>query len=52
MTGDYHVVVALYVEGGGQFQPVIGTDYMVGSEKVTLGNGPIEVDLELEIYTE
>ncbi|MDJ0923218.1 MAG: VCBS repeat-containing protein [Acidimicrobiia bacterium] len=52
VTGDYHVVVGVYVEGGGQFQPVVGTDYLIGSEKVTFGNGPIEVDLELEIYNE
>ena len=52
LTGDYHVVVGLYVEGGGQFQPVSGTDYLATSEKLTFGDGPVQADLELAIYTE
>jgi len=47
VTGDYHVVVALYVEGGGTFQPVSGVDYLAGSDKVTLGAGSVELALAL-----
>jgi hypothetical protein len=46
-TGDYHVVAVLYVEGGGKFQPKSGVDYMASSEKVTLGQGKVEVTLDL-----
>lgn len=46
-TGEYYVVAVLYVEGGGQFQPVSGVDYMTNSSKVKLGEGKVEVILEL-----
>jgi hypothetical protein len=49
IVGDYYVVVALYVEGGGMFQPVPGMDYMASSDKVTLGQGQVSVALELEV---
>ena len=48
VTGDYHVVVGLYVEGGGDFQPVPGTDWIAESELLTFGAGPVEVELELD----
>lgn len=48
VTGDYHVVAALYMEGGGQFQPVPGVDYLASSEKLALGQGRVEVPLELQ----
>ncbi len=47
-TGDYHVVAVIYVEGGGRFQPKTGVDFMGNSELVTLGNGTVEVEIELE----
>ncbi|PLX95053.1 MAG: hypothetical protein C0619_01850 [Desulfuromonas sp.] len=49
VAGDYHVVAALYMEGGGQFQPVPGVDYMAASNKITLGSGQAEVVLDLVI---
>jgi hypothetical protein len=49
VSGEYHVVAALYVEGGGQFQPVSGVDYQASSAKVNLGQGKVEVTLDLEL---
>jgi len=49
LTGSYHVVVALYMEGGGTFQPVPGIDYLAASEKIDLGQGQATVNLELEL---
>ena len=49
VTGDYHVVVALYMQGGGQFQPVPGTDYMANSQKIRLGQGKVSLALDLEL---
>ncbi len=49
VVGEYYVVVALYVEGGGLFQPVPGVDYMASSDKVTLGQGMVAIELELAI---
>ena len=48
VTGEYHVLAVLYVEGGGRFQPDSGVDYMATSEKLTLGVGTVEVKLDLE----
>ncbi|MBT8121087.1 MAG: hypothetical protein KJO10_01020, partial [Gammaproteobacteria bacterium] len=47
VSSSYHVIATLYVEGGGQFQPVPGVDYMAASEAVALGAGQVTVDLEL-----
>ena len=47
VASSYHVIATLYVEGGGQFQPVPGVDYMAASEKVALGAGQVRIDLEL-----
>jgi len=47
LTGDYHVAAALYVEGGGEYQPVSGVDYMGGSQKRTFGEGTVRVHLNL-----
>jgi protoheme ferro-lyase len=49
LTGEYHVVVVLYMEGGGTFQPLPGIDYMGASQKVTLGQGQVSVDLLLQL---
>jgi hypothetical protein len=49
LDGNYHVVVALYMEGGGVFQPVPGVDYMAASTLMEFGQGQAVVDLELEL---
>jgi hypothetical protein len=49
VTGQYHVVVALYMEGGGVFQPVPGIDYMAASPPLELGSGQQDVTLDLEL---
>lgn len=49
LSGSYHVVVVLYMEGGGTFQPVPGVDYMAASGLIELGQGQAVVDLELEL---
>lgn len=51
VTGDYHVVAALYMEGGGQYQPVPGIDYMASSARETFGQGKVEVVLDLQLVT-
>jgi len=48
VTGDYHVMAVLYVEGGGRFQPEWGVDYVAYSEKRAFGEGKVEVSLDLE----
>jgi hypothetical protein len=47
VTGDYHVVVVLFMEGGGQFAPVSGVDYMAASGPLSFGAGQVAVELEL-----
>ena len=47
VSGNFHVIATLYVEGGGQFQPVPGVDYMASSDKVALGAGQVTIDLAL-----
>jgi protoheme ferro-lyase len=49
VSGEYHVVVALYMEGGGVFQPVPGIDYMAASPQLLLGSGQQETTLNLEL---
>jgi hypothetical protein len=49
VTGEFHVVAMLYMDGGGVFQPVPGVDYMASSGKLTFGQGKQEVELELEL---
>ncbi len=49
VTGEYHVVAVLYVEGGGRFQPKSGVDYMGYSEQLTFGEGPVEAMIELDL---
>lgn len=44
VSGDYHVMAILYMEGGGQFQPVPGVDFMASSETLTLGQGKADED--------
>ena len=45
--GNFHVIATLYVEGGGQFQPVPGVDYMASSELVALGAEQVSIELAL-----
>lgn len=45
-------MAALYVEGGGEFQPVTGVDYLAASDRLTFGQGPVTADLALNVYTE
>jgi hypothetical protein len=52
VSSSYHVIATLYVEGGGQFQPAAGVDYMATSEKVALGAGQVRVDLALELISQ
>lgn len=52
LVGEYHMVAMLYMEGGGQYQPVPGIDYMTNSAKLPFGQGQVEVDLELELVPE
>ena len=52
VSSSYHVIATLYVEGGGQFQPAAGVDYMAASEKVALGAGQVRVDLALELISQ
>jgi hypothetical protein len=47
VTGEYHVVAVLYVEGGGKFQPESGVDYMANSQKLTFGEGKVEATIDL-----
>ena len=49
LSGHYHVVAALYMEGGGAFQPVSGVDYMDASGKIQLGAGQESLALELQL---
>jgi hypothetical protein len=49
-VGDYHVFVALFVEGGGNFQPEPGIDYQIITAPHTFGAGPVELGaLSLEL---
>ncbi len=48
VEGEYHLVAALYVEGGGMFQPKSGVDYMAGSSLLEFGSGPVEITLHLQ----
>ena len=49
-SGDYHVFIALYVEGGGMFNPEPGIDYMATTAPVTFGAGPVELgEVALEL---
>jgi protoheme ferro-lyase len=47
VSSSYHVIATLYVEGGGQFQPVPGVDYMASSDAMALGAGQVRIDLKL-----
>ncbi len=49
VTGEFHVVVAVYVEGGAEFIPEPGIDYQVVSEKRAFGQGKVEVSVELAL---
>lgn len=47
VTGEFHVVAVVYVEGGGSFAPKSGVDFSAFSEKIPFGEGKVEVSLEL-----
>ena len=49
VTGLYHVVAVLFMDGGGTFAPVPGVDYMAASGPLMLGQGKTEVSLDLEL---
>ena len=43
-AGDWYLYIALYNQGGGQFQPVPGIDYVVQtSDKVPVGGGALNM---------
>lgn len=42
-VGDYHVFVALYVEGGGMFTPEPGLDYQAWTDARRFGEGPVDL---------
>lgn len=49
-VGDYHVFVALFVEGGGRFQPEPGIDYQILTAPHTFGSGAVDLGtLSLEL---
>ncbi len=42
--GDYYILISLMVEGGGQYQPVPGVDYIyMTTEAKTIGSGPVDL---------
>jgi hypothetical protein len=47
VTGKYHVVSVLNVEGEGKFQPDSSVDHMTTSEKLTFGEGMVKVNWTL-----
>ncbi|NDV61633.1 hypothetical protein G0Q06_04140 [Puniceicoccales bacterium CK1056] len=49
LTGEYHVVVALFMEGGGVFAPVPGVDYMGSTQKLLFGQGEVDASVELQL---
>jgi hypothetical protein len=42
-------MAVLYMEGGGQFQPVPGIDYMATRGRIPLGQGKADVTLDLQL---
>jgi hypothetical protein len=48
-ASDLHVVAALDVDGGGNFNPESGGDYIAYREKVIFGKGVVDVDLDLTL---
>ncbi|MBT8165980.1 MAG: VCBS repeat-containing protein [Acidimicrobiia bacterium] len=52
LAGDYHIVAGVYVEGGGNFQPVSGVDYLSYSEMLTFGNGTVTAEIDMALYEE
>ena len=53
ITGENYVVVVLYMQGGGSFQPKPGVDYAVASSsKLAFDGGPIDLGtLDLALVT-
>jgi hypothetical protein len=52
--GTYYIYIVLYVEGGGQFVPEPGIDYVVQTEaKVRVGDDPVNLsDMVFSLATE
>ena len=46
------MVAALYMEGGGVFQPVPGVDYLSYSDMLTFGNGTVVAEIDMALYEE
>ncbi len=49
LSGEFYVVASIYVEGGGDFQPVPGVDYMAVSGPLTFGDGTVFTDLTFSL---
>jgi hypothetical protein len=48
-SGEFHAMAVIYVEGGGNFQPESGVDYAGYSDKILLGDGKVELEIELDL---
>ena len=49
LSGVYHVMAILFMEGGGIYEPVPGVDYMAATSPMMFGAGQVEVTLDLEL---
>ncbi len=49
LSGEFHVVASIYVEGGGDFMPVPGVDYMAVSDALVFGDGTVTTDLTFSL---
>ena len=49
VSGDFYIMAAVYVEGGGLFQPLAGMDYVATSPPYTFGEGQVVARLDLEL---
>ena len=49
-TGAYHLFVSLYMEGGGDWMPVSGIDYMLATDAITFAGTAVNLgELNLEL---
>ncbi len=49
LSGEFYVVASIYVEGGGDFMPESGIDYMAASEALTFGEGTVATELTFSL---
>ena len=42
-TGDYHLFISLYMEGGGEWMPEPGIDYSLTTDKITFDGSAVEL---------